>query len=511
MSSIVIILLSVLGTSYYFFGVEATNLKDLNQASDYAKDSIVNLFDKKIITGDEKGRFNPRQNISRSQMVTMIVKNLKIDTSNIPDKPTFNDVPKNHWAYKYIELAYQKGIISGMGFGRFGPDEECTREQMATILINSIGLSEGEIKQMLPYVSKFEGSYTDKNNISSWAYNKVKFAVQYNLLNGSKHEDFTYTFNPKDNATKEQMAVVMDRFLREQSSIEDSYTMGANIQVSSYGILTFPKAVKWLSVREILDADGNNVTSQKKSSSNPYIDWTEGYKIVNARFMNMERGETYTVKFEFKTRENDKIYFYEKTIEIPTEYRLGVRSIIFQEASRIKIFFDGSVDKESAQDINNYTVKDDQGDAINIENIKAYDSAGEAVITLERPITQNEKVQVIVENIKHLRHYSEGVKMLSYATREIIGDDTNPPRIIEVHTTENNENFTSVTIVFNEPIYSGNIRIDGNIVGKAKGEKVTINGLNLDKKERHSIQINELSDGINVTMGSKGIQPSLNQ
>ncbi|PAB56489.1 S-layer homology domain-containing protein [Anaeromicrobium sediminis] len=206
---LIAILVSAISMSSYFLNVEASILKDLDKASNYAKDSITNLFNKKIITGDKKGNFNPKETLSRAQIVTIIVKGLNLDTSNIPEQPTFNDVPKDHWAYKYVETAYDKGIISGMGLGRFAPKEKCTREQMASIFVNALGINKE--KNEINYINTLE----DNDKISDWAKKNVEITLASGIMSGTDHN----VFGPKGDATKEQAAVVLDSFINNKENI----------------------------------------------------------------------------------------------------------------------------------------------------------------------------------------------------------------------------------------------------------------------------------------------------
>ena len=48
---------------------------------------------------------------------------------------TFTDVPKTHWAYKYIDKVSDAGIMNGIGDGKFAPDEPLTRAQICKILV----------------------------------------------------------------------------------------------------------------------------------------------------------------------------------------------------------------------------------------------------------------------------------------------------------------------------------------------------------------------------------------
>ena len=51
-----------------------------------------------------------------------------------PSKPTFSDVPADHWAYEFVEKAAKEGWVAGVGNGRFGVDNQVTYAEFATML-----------------------------------------------------------------------------------------------------------------------------------------------------------------------------------------------------------------------------------------------------------------------------------------------------------------------------------------------------------------------------------------
>jgi hypothetical protein len=54
-------------------------------------------------------------------------------------RPTFADVPVDHWAWKWVEAAYAAGITGGCATGplRFCPDAAVTRDQSAVVLLRA--------------------------------------------------------------------------------------------------------------------------------------------------------------------------------------------------------------------------------------------------------------------------------------------------------------------------------------------------------------------------------------
>jgi hypothetical protein len=65
----------------------------------------------------------------------------KLQVSQPPGQPTFNDVPANDFGYQYVEALAASGITGGCGGGAFCPDSPVTRRQMAIFLAKALGLS----------------------------------------------------------------------------------------------------------------------------------------------------------------------------------------------------------------------------------------------------------------------------------------------------------------------------------------------------------------------------------
>lgn len=192
-----------------------SSIKDIDTSSDYARASIMKLANNNIITGDEKGNFNPLNTVTRAEMIKMIVKALNIDTSDLPEIPTFSDVPKDHWAYEYVEAAVRENIIKGIAPGIFGINNQCTREEMAAMFVRSMGLMEDDMAGQQLYL--YFNSLTDSGNISPWAKEYVEFALSTDLMQGMDGN----AFGAKEPAERQQVAVVTDRFITNTEDINE--------------------------------------------------------------------------------------------------------------------------------------------------------------------------------------------------------------------------------------------------------------------------------------------------
>jgi hypothetical protein len=62
---------------------------------------------------------------------------------NVPDGPaeaTFDDVPTDYWAYKYVEYCVAENIVQGYDPVTYGPLVPVTRDQMAVFIARAFGL-----------------------------------------------------------------------------------------------------------------------------------------------------------------------------------------------------------------------------------------------------------------------------------------------------------------------------------------------------------------------------------
>lgn len=208
-----LVLLMTLALTFSFSNIwaEEVSIKDIDKSSNFAKEAIVVLAEKDIISGDEQGNFNPNKTISRAELVALLAKTLELDTTSMPEKATFKDVPKNHWAFKYVEAAFKAGIVTGVSANEFGINNVTNREQIAVMFIRALNLVDESTSIQLASIHALK----DKGSIADWAEREVDIAMTSGLMNGVGNS----SFSPKGNATKEQVAVVLNRFMQDENKI----------------------------------------------------------------------------------------------------------------------------------------------------------------------------------------------------------------------------------------------------------------------------------------------------
>ncbi len=115
---------------------EATSpFKDVAD-NDYGVVSIAYLYEKGIVTGDDKGNFNPDSNITRQEAAIMLAKAFEA-TGTTSDLFT-DDASIASWAKSFVYAAKAAGLMNGDTNGAFRPTSTITRAEAASAMVNAI-------------------------------------------------------------------------------------------------------------------------------------------------------------------------------------------------------------------------------------------------------------------------------------------------------------------------------------------------------------------------------------
>jgi len=169
--------------------VEETVLTDID--GHWAQANIEYLVGIGAVAGYPDETFRPDSLITRAEFAKIIVDAFELTAES---GKIFADTA-DHWAKDYVAIAAANGIVLGYNDQEFGPDDLITREQMAIMIVKAAGLTEatGEL------------SFTDKDEVSSWAYDWVVSATQNKIMSGYTDN----TFKPLNNATRAEAATVI--------------------------------------------------------------------------------------------------------------------------------------------------------------------------------------------------------------------------------------------------------------------------------------------------------------
>lgn len=185
------------------------------------------LAGRNLVRGVNDLQFQPNRPITRAEMAALLVQMLSADpgrdTGFTPLVSSFADVPQNAWYFSSVEKAARYGLVKGSN-NRFRPNEFVTREEMAVMLVNAMGLADSAKADMAKGLT-----YADASGISPWAAKFVALAAQKGVMRG----DAAATFRPKGSASRAEAAVVILRVMEQMGLIYAFVTTGGTINQSS--------------------------------------------------------------------------------------------------------------------------------------------------------------------------------------------------------------------------------------------------------------------------------------
>ena len=117
--------------------VFASDFPDVSD-TEYFSEPVNVLSGLGVIGGFPDGTFGPEKEVTRAQMATMIVNALGMTVTGQADTK-FKDVPKAHWASGFINYAASVGFIAGFPDGTFKPDQQVTYDQALTMIVAALG------------------------------------------------------------------------------------------------------------------------------------------------------------------------------------------------------------------------------------------------------------------------------------------------------------------------------------------------------------------------------------
>jgi len=164
----------------------------------WAKDDISFVKDKGWMIGLPGNRFAPENPLTRAEAAAVLVRAFELE-KKAEDGITFTDTAK-HWAKEEIETARQNNVVSGVGNGKFLPDEPVSRQEMAVMLDNLLMLPELDGDGNNPY-------YDVSFKKTPWSYESIIKMTAYGIFYGGVDGGF----HPDDNTTRAQMAALMKR------------------------------------------------------------------------------------------------------------------------------------------------------------------------------------------------------------------------------------------------------------------------------------------------------------
>ena len=174
--------------------IQPNPFKDVKK-SDFYYTPVLWAVSNGITSGTSKTTFAPNEACTRGQIATFLWRAAGCPTPKTSKNP-FTDVKKSDYYYKAVLWAVGEGITSGTSKTTFGPNEACTRGQIATFLWRANGGKKVSASNPFKDVKK-----------SDYYYNAVLWAVKNKITSGTS----ATTFSPNEACTRGQIATFLYR------------------------------------------------------------------------------------------------------------------------------------------------------------------------------------------------------------------------------------------------------------------------------------------------------------
>ncbi len=164
---------------------------------EWAENAVNSLSEDGTVSGVGEGLFAPGRNITREEMLTMLLRAYGVDvTSATTDK--FTDVDLAAWYAPYVAKGLELGVTEGISDTEFGTGRYITRQETAAMA--------NRIAQKFGKSFTSDGTvFTDDADISDWAKSAVYALKGAGVINGTGEG----SFNPVANCTRAEAAQII--------------------------------------------------------------------------------------------------------------------------------------------------------------------------------------------------------------------------------------------------------------------------------------------------------------
>ena len=165
---------------------------------DFGHDQIIDLYERGVVNGYPGNEFRPNIKLNRAQAAVMFQRALELPTPT--NVTSFKDVKEDMYYAKEVAATKQANIFKGKSDGTFGPEDQLTREQMATLLVRVLNL------QPIPSIKV---AFNDIDKVHPVHRDDVITLYQHEITKGKSGN----VYDPKGHVTRAEFSVFVVRSL----------------------------------------------------------------------------------------------------------------------------------------------------------------------------------------------------------------------------------------------------------------------------------------------------------
>lgn len=174
-----------------------------SDADGWAESYIAYLAARGIVNGVGGGKFDPKRQVTRAEFVKMLAI-LSGETTPEDAAASFDDVARDAWYAPYVAWAAQHGYVLGVTEKTFAPNAPITREQMAAILARFAQAKKYSLRQ-----ADDTGAFADQADISTYAKEAVMLMKGAGIIAGRPGN----VFAPQESATRAESVKMLATLL----------------------------------------------------------------------------------------------------------------------------------------------------------------------------------------------------------------------------------------------------------------------------------------------------------
>jgi len=195
-----LVIVTMIVTQTYCFAQIQTNISFADLPSDHwSKPFVDSLSAKEIITGYPDGTFKPQANVKVNEFIAMTVKALGYRFESM----------SSDWSKPYVDKAIELKLILDREFTDY--NAEINREQMTSIIVNAVVLSEFRPTSTLDTYVKNE--MADYHKVSDYYKQNIIDSYKLGIVTGYPDK----SFRPKNNSTRAEASAVIINMLTKES------------------------------------------------------------------------------------------------------------------------------------------------------------------------------------------------------------------------------------------------------------------------------------------------------
>ena len=166
-------------------------------------DQLVTCYERGLFAGIDAHHFAPNRAMNRAMLVTVLY---RMEGSPAAQRgATFTDLTSG-WYRDAVNWVAENGIVAGFSSEIFGPTQDISREDLASILYRYAEYKGYDISK----ASSLSG-FGDSAAVSAYAVPAMEWAVACGYISGFPDK----TLRPQENASRAQVASILARFVSD--------------------------------------------------------------------------------------------------------------------------------------------------------------------------------------------------------------------------------------------------------------------------------------------------------